>query len=158
MQNQILAGKESVQTAVAAIGCGLCLGRGGGFARKKTENCVVRTARVETEGQVQSPFVHTWYLKQRLEHFESFCNAADATAAIFDDLVLWAKSYKPLVKHRMAGDGGAGALPLPEQREKAGEMGMKQEEPWTDACAAASFKMLQIDLESETKAAQNVAP
>jgi hypothetical protein len=104
------------------------------------------------------PFVHTWYLKQRLEHFESFCNAVDAAAAIFDDLVLWAKSYKPLVKHRMPGDAGAGALPLPEQREKAGEMGMKQEEPWTDACAAASFKKLQIDLASETKAAQYVAP
>ncbi len=48
-------------------------------------------------------------------------------------------------KHRMPGDADAGALSLPEQREKAGEMGMKQEEPWTDACAAASFKMLQID-------------
>lgn len=42
-ENQILAGKESVQTAVAAIGCGLCLRRGGGFAREKNENHVVRT-------------------------------------------------------------------------------------------------------------------
>ena len=49
-ENQILAGKESVQTAVAAIGCGLCLRRGGGFAREKNENHVVRTARVEKEG------------------------------------------------------------------------------------------------------------
>ena len=54
----------------------------------------------------------------------------------------------------MPGDAGGGALQLPEQREKAGELGMKQEEPWTDACAAASFEVLQIDNASETKAAQ----
>lgn len=102
---------------------------------------------------MQSP-----YLKQRLQHFESFCHAADAAAAIFNNLVLWAKSYKTLVTHRMPGDAGGGALQLPEQREKAGELGMKQEGPWTDACAAASFGVLQIDNASETKAAQNLAP